>query len=70
MWTIYEHPADYPDRYVARLWVVTAGQRRDSGSFLASPDLELIRHFLQNQLHLTVIPRSPDDDPVILESWF
>lgn len=69
IWTIYEHPADYPDRYVARLWIVKEGHQIETGSMMASPSLHLIRAFLEHTMHLSVIPRSPEDDPVIVESW-
>lgn len=69
IWTIFEHPDDYPDRYVARLFRVTSDGPVPWGSLMASPDLELIRHFLE-QLGLTVVPRSEEDDPTVVESWF
>jgi hypothetical protein len=71
MWTVYRNDPEYPGEYVARLFEVGRGVTgpQQNGSMLASPDLEILRHILLVDLHLTVLPRSPEDDPNIVETW-
>lgn len=73
MWTVYDHPEDYPNEFLARMWVVPTGPGVDhepifTGQIMASTDLHLIRRWMQHQ-GLACITRNPDDDPVILETW-
>jgi hypothetical protein len=28
MWTIYDHPKDFPEHFVARKWLITGGEDR------------------------------------------
>jgi hypothetical protein len=68
VWTVYDHPRDHPDSFVARRHEVLAG-----GTTVATPDavfaptLEEVRAKLPRDL--VPIARSPGDDPVIVESW-
>jgi hypothetical protein len=65
-WTIYDHPADFPDCYVVRPF----------SSRLACP---LTVHFQHAQLEgvrealarigLTCLPRSESDPPSVVETW-
>jgi hypothetical protein len=72
MWTIYRSPKDYPGQFVAREWLVT-----DRGQTLASKEplsiheqLRIVRMAIQYQSPgAMLVPRSPGDDPVILETW-
>jgi hypothetical protein len=67
IWTIYDHPADFPDLYVARRFVTG----RDGP--VATPDV------LQGELSalreafyrcgLVCMTRSDEDEPQIVESW-
>lgn len=68
LWTVYDHPKDYPDRYVARMFDVTAGKVRPTLATIMSSDLEWLRAALR-EMHLTRLERSPEDDPVVLETW-
>lgn len=64
IWTVYKHPTDYPDCYVARLFendVPTA-------SFVASPNYSTIEQMMWG-LGLAKFSRDPSDDPKILEIW-
>ena len=64
IWAVYDHPKDFPDCYVARLF----DNDRATDAILVASDVELIRrHFRENGL--TCIARHPDDDPVIMETW-
>jgi hypothetical protein len=64
---VYKNPLDYPHKFVVRKqWV-------ERGAVIASPDctvhdtLEAARASVPEGAIL--VPRSPDDDPVIVESW-
>jgi len=60
---IYKYPADYPNKYVARLW-----DGLISTSYVALSDtLEGVRAAIP--LTMTCLERSPDDDPCIVEVW-
>jgi len=69
IWTVYEHPADYPDKFVARRFDVDASGARPSASILVAPDLETLRDILAFELHLVKLMRSPEDQPHIVETW-
>lgn len=68
VWTIYDHPRDYPDGFVARRHEVRPG-----GTTVATLDavfaatLEGVRAKLPPHLHY--IARSPEDEAHIVESW-
>jgi len=68
MHVIYAHPKDFPDSYVVREHFVTAG-----GKMFTS--LVSCRHASLEEARASVraerfcVPRHPDDDPVIVESW-
>jgi hypothetical protein len=68
MWVVYDHPADYPDRYVARQHVVGIAGDQSTDRTMVSLSLESIRTALANQ-GLVCITRNPEDDPVIVETW-
>lgn len=70
MWTVYDHPLDYPDGYMARCWLVRAGGVggvEATNRVVRSDSLAEVRGFISPGLHC--LPRSPGDDPVILETW-
>lgn len=63
IWTIYDHPLDFPAQFVARLSVMD----RPTAKVLKGDTLDALR--AQMPHGLTCIPRSPGDDPVIVECW-
>jgi hypothetical protein len=67
MWTVYDHPRDFPEHFVARRWEVTATSAvaRDA---VASDDLPKLRAWLAD-LGLARMPRNDGDDPAIIETW-
>lgn len=68
MWVVYDHPTDYPDKYVARLHQVLPGGAYGATNYaLVCSDLEVLRQGLPSGL--VRIERSPGDDPKILETW-
>jgi hypothetical protein len=64
IWTIYKHPRDYPEHYVARLWLWGDPTER----VLTAETLEEIRTLIPRGL--VRLNRMPDDDPAIVETWF
>lgn len=69
IWTIYDHPKDHPDSFVARLWIVELDAKliiATSDMFVAST-LEELRSLLPPGLNR--IPRYASDDPIIIEAW-
>jgi hypothetical protein len=69
MWTVYDHPRDFPNNYVAREWIAEDGRTRPTGNFLLANDIEVLREILLAQMHLHRLPRSESDDPKIVETW-
>ncbi|MBD3941975.1 hypothetical protein IF188_09735 [Microbacterium sp. NEAU-LLC] len=67
VWTVYDRPADYPSSAVARLWTVDAAGLSYTEGILIAPSIEALRAMLP--AGLVMIPRSDEDDPVIVESW-
>lgn len=69
MWTVYEHPSDYPDKFVARRFDVDGDGPKPSASVIVAGDLDQLREILQFELHLVCLTRNEGDDPVIVETW-
>jgi hypothetical protein len=70
IWTVYKHPKDYPDKYVARRFDVDGrGKVRPSDSVIITDGLDQLRDVLQHELHLVKLMRNEEDDPVIVETW-
>lgn len=69
MWTVYNHPFDYPDSYVARLWVVSSdGNHGPTETMIVTDDLGYIREKLASR-GLVRLERDERDDPKIMETW-
>jgi hypothetical protein len=68
MWTIYDHPRDYPHCFVARRFLVYAGASKPTDEIVTAPDLEMVRRWCRFR-GLACIPRDPNDDPKIVETW-
>lgn len=64
MWTVYDHPSDYPYHYIAREFV----EGKPSNNYILSSEIGVIREQLQH-MYLTCIGRHQDDDPKIVEVW-
>ena len=69
IWTIYDHPIDMPNHYVARQFEVTHNGPRPTESVIQSDSLETIREMMLVEFGLTKIERYPEDDPKIIEVW-
>lgn len=69
LWTVYDHPSDYPDAFLARKSLIGTGISVMTHEVLVSKELEVIRQELREQ-GLVCLPRDLLDDPVIVEVWF
>ena len=67
IWTIYYHPLDYPDTYVARRYETCYQGFQATDDIITGP-LEVIRKSLELR-GLYRLPRDKQDDPCIVESW-
>ena len=68
MWTIYDHPTDFPDHFVAREWLVSGRGAWPSGMVIWAATLNEVRLELLSY-GLTCLERSAEDDPAIVETW-
>lgn len=68
MWTIYDHPSDYPHGFIARQFLVHAGGAEPTQSTIEG-SLEMIRQTLMVDMGLVCFRRNEEDDPVIVETW-
>ena len=64
IWTIYDHPLDAPDFYVARRFEYD----QPTADVLISKDIEALRDMMEAR-GLVKLMRHPSDDPVIMETW-
>ena len=68
MVTVYDHPSDYPDEWVARLSRITPGQVTPEAELWArASTLDGIRATIPDGM--TAMAAAPEDDPVIHEVW-
>lgn len=67
IYTIYDHPSDYPDNFVVRRWSVVGGNVKPDDSCILANSLEEARSGFNPGM--TRIPRLPQDDQVIVELW-
>lgn len=71
VWTIYDHPRDFPDSFVVRKWQVFGDRMHPvpmpDGQASLHESLEAARESLPRGL--TCIPRSDEDDLTIHETW-
>jgi hypothetical protein len=67
IWTVYDHPTDQPDCYVARLWIIGDGQIKSSNDMFTADTLDELRRLLPPGLNR--LDRFDQDDPKIVEVW-
>lgn len=63
MITIYKHPDDYPEKYVARVW----DANHPTHIIALADTLEEIRQTIPP--NMTRLPHMAGDDPCIVEVW-
>ena len=70
IFTIYESPSDHPGRFVLRRWHTHFGGQGiyfDKEPIAVVDQLEEARKNVPSGCHR--LDRSPEDDPVIVETW-
>lgn len=69
MITIYDHPSDYPDVYVGRIWEIgRPGTNGPTNIVITRPSLQELRDDIM-QNGFTVGFADAQDDACIVESW-
>lgn len=68
MWTIYDHPSDYPEHWVARCHVSGAGGSSPTVHTIRGKTLRVLQ-LVMRQAGLTPLPRDETDDAKIVETW-
>jgi hypothetical protein len=67
IWTVYDHPADFPHSYVARRFEVDEGGSRPTNDIVQG-ELQIIRESFR-YCGLVRLLRAEADDPKIVEAW-
>lgn len=70
LYTIYNHPPDYPDHFVVRRWAICTGDRviPEHLPWAVVGTLEEARESIPAGTYC--FNRNLSDDPTICESWF
>jgi hypothetical protein len=69
VWTIYDHPKDFPDTYVARRFEVGKGRELPIvTNDTVQGELQIVRESFR-RCGLTCFTRNEQDEPQIIESW-
>jgi hypothetical protein len=64
IWTIFDHPDDFPETFVARLF-----EGITPTIYIVAGDLPLLRECMMRS-GLTYMARTPGDDAYIVETWW
>lgn len=67
MWAVYAHPTDFPDHFVARLFIVNKSSPKPTDKIIVADSINRLREYMPPNLH--VVPRHEYDDPKIIEIW-
>jgi hypothetical protein len=67
IWTVYDHPAEFPYSYVARRFEVDEGGSRPTDDIVQG-ELQIIRESFR-YCGLVCLLRAEADDPKIVECW-
>ena len=67
MFSIYDHPLDYPDKWAVRRWIISTKGGEKSAELGLADSLEEARSLVpQGKVR---VPRFAEDDPKIVEVW-
>jgi hypothetical protein len=69
MWVITEKPSDFPDKFVARLFVIGPGRVNATATYFLFDDLSRARNLFVAIPGMVRISRERGDDNVIVEAW-
>jgi hypothetical protein len=67
LWTVYDHPLDYPEWFVARRFELVGEKTRPTLDIMLSATLEGVREKIPRGLYC--MPRFENDEPQIVEVW-
>lgn len=67
MWTVFERPDDYPDGFIARLFLVRRSIVRATDTTVTGPTLDAVRAQLPPGLYN--LGREAGDKPSVVETW-
>ena len=68
MFTIFDRPTDYPRHFVVRAFTIAVGGPVPNDRVQLADSLDEARALIPEGL--ACMTRSPEDDPVIVETWF
>lgn len=68
IWTVYDHPTDFPQEFVARQHLADKGGSQPTQNAFRTRRIETMRMIL-GHAGLVQMMRDPSDDPKIVESW-
>jgi len=68
IWTVYDHPTDFPEFFIARKSLVSGTGFVITDETISSISLETLRDEMKHR-GLLRMARHPSDDPVIVEVW-
>jgi hypothetical protein len=68
VWTVYDHPRDIPDKFVARRFETGKQGAIATDDILVTADLEELREVFE-RVGLYRMNRQERDDPKIVETW-
>lgn len=68
LWTIYNHPADFPHSYVARRFETANGRSVVTEDIVQCNDLSTLRKSFE-MCGMARLPRDVSDEPSIIETW-
>ena len=71
LYTLYDHPADYPESYIIREFRIGPDETVIAmpGIFLEGKNLDFIRHLMENVHHRVFLYRNKQDDPCIMGTY-
>jgi hypothetical protein len=68
LWSIYDHPKDFPDDFAARLFHVDKNGSHPTEKVMVGSSLNQIRAAMQCA-GLTCLMRNQEDPPHLVETW-
>ena len=70
VWTVYDHPRDFPGHWVVRCWDITPGNAKMRGDAHTFDTLDAARAYVYRVYpDGFCLARQPDDDPKVFETW-
>lgn len=72
IYSIYENPKDYPEKFVVRKWFIKSTSKQpfpEVTPHCIADTLEEARHSLSKEGPLVKLMPNSDDDPCIVENW-